>query len=142
MDVYDPPTGGLIGSLVAVAGRTFITFDTTNQIDMIRFNATALRNYLIAIDGFGNKTGPISFSLTTSNLPPAIVASSSRLTPGLAFNFSLASSAGVRFALQASTNLTTWSEIYQGAFASGSFSYADTNYAQFRNRFYRVVPLP
>ena len=145
VDVYNAQnipgnSGGQFSSLITETTKSW-QFDS-NQVDTLRFTATAQRSYAIALDGLNGLLGPISFSLITSNTPPTIRSGSRSAGAGSLFSLGLNSSPGVNFAIQASTNLLSWTEVFRGSFAGTNFSYADTNSALYSFRFYRLQALP
>lgn len=117
-------------------------FDTNSLMTKLTFNASAWTTYALAIDGFNNRSGPISFTLATANSPPAFGPLTLPITLSAGLKLAITGSAGQKFALQASTNLVDWSEIFSGLFATNKADVIDTNSLRFKSRFYRVLPLP
>jgi hypothetical protein len=138
LDVY---TGNAVTALTNVAGR-FVTFNQTNFTSTLTFSAVAYRTYALAVDGFNGLTGAIEMNLKTANLPPAFQPLSS-LNPTVSnFRLSLFGSAGQKFAIQASTNLTDWADIFTSAFVTNTFSFSDQESQNLTFRYYRVLALP
>lgn len=127
---------------LAMAPATAVKYDTNTLATTLNFNATALQSYALVFDGFQGRSGAISFTLVTSNSPPAILPLSVPILLSAGFKLAIAGAIGQKFALQASTNLTGWSEIFSGPFVTNKFEFSDTNSGRFQYRFYRVLPLP
>ncbi|MBI4658559.1 MAG: hypothetical protein HY735_06870 [Verrucomicrobia bacterium] len=134
-------TGNSITNL-KTAPSLAVKYDTNTLTTRLSFVASALTTYAIVLDGFNNRSGPISFSLATSNSPPSILSLSAPIMLGAGFNLAIAGSAGQRFTVQASTNLVDWAEILAGLFATNRTEVSDLNSPQFKYRFYRVLPIP
>ena len=134
-------TGNSLTNLVSAPGLGE-RFDTNLMATKLTFTASALTTYALAIDGFNSRSGPIGLTLVTANSPPAI---QSLVPPGVSgggFKLTITGSAGQKFAMQASTNLLQWGEIFTGQFATNQAEVSDTNSPQFNYRFYRVLPAP
>lgn len=98
--------------------------------------------YALAVAGFNGFSGPIALNLKTANTPPSF-ASLASLNPALPnFRLSLYGSAGQKFVIQASTNLTAWADVFTGAFVTNSFGFTDEKSRSFNVRFYRVLAVP
>ncbi|MBI2950028.1 MAG: hypothetical protein HYY23_20540 [Verrucomicrobia bacterium] len=134
-------TGNSLTNLSMASGMA-VRFDTNILATRLTFNATALTTYALAIDGFSSRTGPINLALATSNSPPAIQSLFVPVILGGGQKLAITGTIGQKFALQASTNLVDWAEIFSGLFATNKAEVIDTNSLQFKYRFYRALPLP
>lgn len=139
--LLDAYTGDAVNTLTNVPGRG-ISFTVTNFTSTLTFNAVAYRTYTLAVAGFNGFSGPIALNLKTANTPPSF-ASLASLNPALPnFRLSLYGSAGQKFVIQASTNLTAWADVFTGAFVTNSFGFTDEKSRSFNVRFYRVLAVP
>jgi hypothetical protein len=137
-DIY---TGESLDELTSVPRRT-LKFEQTNFVSTLNFTAVAFQSYALAIDGFTGRSGLIDLDLATLNFPPTVqLLSIPPLTP-INLKLNLQGSRGQSFAIQVSTNLADWIDLFTGTFATNSFSYVDENSPNFSYRFYRVLPLP
>ncbi len=62
--------------------------------------------------------------------------------PGGAFRLAFAGQPGVRYAIEASTNLTTWTFLGEAENRNGQVEFTDQDAAEFALRFYRTVDAP
>jgi len=134
-------TGNSLTNLVMASGMS-VRFDTNTLTTRLTFNAMALTTYALAIDGFNNRTGPINLTLATANLPPAVQSLVVPVILGSGMKLAISGATGQKFALQASTNLIDWTEIFSGLFATNKTEVTDTNSSRFVYRFYRAWPVP
>jgi hypothetical protein len=134
-------TGSAIGALTNVLGRS-ITFDKTNPVSTLVFDAVAFRTYALALDGFNGMSGKISFSLMTANVPPTVRLFDTLSQTNASFRLRLFGSAGQRVVVQASADLQAWTNVFGGTFVTNTLPFTDENSRGFPYRFYRALPLP
>jgi hypothetical protein len=94
-------------------------------------------------DGASGDSGQISggWSLAITTVSPPPTTTSIRMTNLQSALLMVTGSAGVTYAIQASTNLINWTQIATAiAGTNGVFTFTDSNSISFKSRFYRVVP--
>lgn len=126
-------TGSAVNGLTAVAANLANTGATTNQIS---FTAVAGTTYQIAADGYNGASGTVQLSLS---LPGNITLSQPTRDGAGLFHFTVNSSPGLAFRVEATTNLTSWTTLASLTNTTGTMSFTDTNAPTQIHRLYRVV---
>jgi hypothetical protein len=129
---YNYQSGVFYGS----AGHLRVTVSPTNAtVDYVR-------SYRPSDAGKTNRTVTYSYSLPPSTMtnPPAVLAAFavSNNTPG----FSISGAIGQNHAVQASTNLANWSDLFITNLSATPVYWSDPQATNFPQRFYRVRIAP
>jgi hypothetical protein len=93
----------------------------------------------IVVADSGSPTMSATQSFTVFVTVPAVPALQSSVASNGQFSFLVTGDAGPDYAVQASTNLVNWTDVTNFASPVVPFTWADTNAANFKQRFYRVL---
>jgi hypothetical protein len=129
------PTNSTILQLVACdnnSGTNGLTSSTSFPV------STGQTNY-VCVDGVNGATGilQLNYSLATQT-----ILKSTGVTPQGAAKLQVLGRADMRFSIQASTNLSSWTTLITTNSTGTVFDYVDTNSIGMRKRYYRALLLP
>jgi hypothetical protein len=139
----DPEVPGTqLLSYQIVSGPTNASINPTSGLFSWRPTiAQAASNHVIALRVVDNGSPVLSstqlFSVTVNPAIPAQVASLTM--PAGQMQFSINGQSGPDYIVQATTNMTTWTNLLVTNPVSFPFNWSDPNAAAFSNRFYRVL---
>jgi hypothetical protein len=129
-------TGTAFSNLVAVASSDDVS--TNIVTSLVSFQAKANTAYQIAVDGFEGEPGDIQLHIAMKDA--LWVGLPTRLAPG-GYQFDCIAPAGKQYALETSSNLTTWEPLVTQLSTDGTLQLSDSAPPPNR-RFYRLRQLP
>lgn len=129
-------TGNVVNGLTVVTNHLAGAGTTTATVS---FNAFASTTYQIAVDGYLGAAGSVTINVAMAN--PLVLTNPQRLANGL-FNFTVLGSPGQALWVEASTNLTGWSQIATVTNVTGSLEFTDPATTNSNRRYYRAVLPP
>jgi len=112
---------------------------TNGLTSSLSFPVTAGQTNYIVVDGVNGATGilQLNYALATQT-----ILRSAGVTPSGAQHLQVVGRPNMHFALQASTNLSTWSTLITTNCPDALFDYIDTNSITIPKRYYRALLLP
>jgi hypothetical protein len=129
--------------IVGVTNLHYLGCDDTNGLD--RLDSALVvpvvggRTNFIIIDGVNGATGVLKFNYNL--VVPSTLTALGRNASGQ-FQFLITGKPGMAFTIQSTADLRTWSNLFTGSNAAGSFVYTDTNNPAPGSRWYRLRMLP
>ena len=145
--VFSTPYPKVVGSLDGtstgaglIAGTLLPSHSYYGVLVYIRHVSVNTTDYPGAV-GVVSFSSANTFAFATTNPPPPHFVSGFYLGAG-GFTFTFSGQSSQNYALQVSTNLTTWTNLVVTNSVSGTIQYTDTHTAGFKARFYRAVTAP
>jgi hypothetical protein len=129
-------TGSSLTDLSLVASNDDAQSSTRGSL--VTLNATANTPYQIAVDGFNGDSGSIRLAIN----PVALPSLSGGAISDSGFQVTLTGETGLRYELQASTNLVTWMPLTSFLDAGEPFMFVDTSATNYNRKFYRLFRDP
>jgi len=127
----------------AQSNQTYIVQATTNFLNWVNISTnTAVENYFIVADpDAANLRYRFYRLLTVGGVPAWTISGINYLLNG-SINFQISGSASANFVVQASTNLSIWSNIATNTAGPSPVPFTDPDAALYRTRFYRISVSP
>jgi parallel beta-helix repeat protein len=129
--------------IVGMTNLHYLGCDDTNGLD--RLDSALVvpvvggRTNFIVIDGLNAATGVLRFNYNL--VVPSTLTALGRNQSGQ-FQFLVTGKPGMVFTIQSTADLRTWSNLFTGSNAAGSYLYTDTNTPAPGSRWYRLRMLP
>ena len=110
---------------------------TNATLNLANISTSQAGQYSVSVSNPLGSTNTAA-ALTVYATAAASLATTKASSPGQ-FNVAVAGVSGFQYAVQASTNLTSWVSLQTN---TAPFNFTDTNAGKFKQRYYRTVYLP